>query len=181
MQFARDTFYVALRDALAAINPARTITLDGQVRPAVVSLENEPVTVADPTATVDPLTQATTRRPAVANAFYLEWGAVRAAAGFDASPRPLLAMDCAIAFCTAGSVEYAGVDRGREFARLAAELLGMCAAGSADKQDYTQTPPADLGSRILWTRPRFAAPQAIGAELQGSAAVTVLFFPEVNG
>ncbi len=41
MQDARDTFYVALRGRLAAINPDRTIVVRGQVRPGILVEENE--------------------------------------------------------------------------------------------------------------------------------------------
>ena len=41
MQDARDTFFVALRTRLAAINPERTIVLRGQIRPGVLVEENE--------------------------------------------------------------------------------------------------------------------------------------------
>jgi hypothetical protein len=41
MQNARDTFYVRLRDRLAAVNPARTMVLRGVTRPGVLVEENE--------------------------------------------------------------------------------------------------------------------------------------------
>jgi hypothetical protein len=43
MQFTKDTFYITLRDRLAALNPSRMITLNGVTRPAVVVAENEAV------------------------------------------------------------------------------------------------------------------------------------------
>ncbi len=44
MQFAKDSFYIALRDRLAVLNPARTVYLDGVTRPAVIVAENQPST-----------------------------------------------------------------------------------------------------------------------------------------
>ena len=41
MQNAKDTFYVTLRDRLAAVNPARTMVLRGVTRPGVLVEENE--------------------------------------------------------------------------------------------------------------------------------------------
>ena len=41
MQSAKDTFYVTLRDRLAALNPARTVVVRGMVRPGVLVEENE--------------------------------------------------------------------------------------------------------------------------------------------
>ena len=48
MQFTKDTFYITLRNRLAALNPARVITLNGLTRPAVVVAENEAVIPVKP-------------------------------------------------------------------------------------------------------------------------------------
>jgi len=42
MQFAKDSFFLALQQKLAGLNPARTITLNGATDPAVVVVENLP-------------------------------------------------------------------------------------------------------------------------------------------
>ncbi len=178
MQFAKDSFFIALRDRLAVLNPARTIALDGQTRPAVVALENEPVTAADPAAVTDPQTIPSGDRPRVANAFYLTWGAARVVA--PTGTQPILALDCAVSFAAAGAPDAAGQERGRTFGQLAVELLQICSPASTPKCDYTGDTPADLGTRICWTPPRFAAPQAVAAELRGSALLTLFFWPEVN-
>ena len=41
MQAAKDTFLRTLATRLAVVNPARTVTLDGASRPAVMAVENE--------------------------------------------------------------------------------------------------------------------------------------------
>lgn len=41
MQNAKDTFYLTLRDRLAALNPGRTVQVRGALRPAIVVAENE--------------------------------------------------------------------------------------------------------------------------------------------
>ena len=41
MQNAKDTFYVTLRDRLAAVNPARTMLVRGVIRPGLLVEENE--------------------------------------------------------------------------------------------------------------------------------------------
>lgn len=41
MQAAKDTFLMTLAARLAVVNPARTMTLDGASRPAVMAVENE--------------------------------------------------------------------------------------------------------------------------------------------
>lgn len=61
MQATKDTFYLTLRDRLALADPARTITVDGVTRPAIVVVENDKPSV-------------TARQQ---DAFYLEWGAAR--------------------------------------------------------------------------------------------------------
>jgi hypothetical protein len=81
MQNARDTFYVTLRDRLAAVNPARTIVLRGLVRPGVLVEENELVSAALP-----------------ADAFCLHWTTL----SVDAQGAlPLVTMECAITYATA--------------------------------------------------------------------------------
>ena len=42
MQPTKDSFYIALRDRLVAVDPNRTVTLDGATRPAIAVMENEP-------------------------------------------------------------------------------------------------------------------------------------------
>ncbi|HZQ90282.1 MAG TPA: hypothetical protein VFA60_00645 [Terriglobales bacterium] len=180
MQFAKDTFFVTLRDRLSALNPERTIVLDGQSRPAVVSPENEAVTEVDPSVVGVDFTQPISQRSAIPNAFYLQWGALRAADNFQSSPRPLLALDCKIAFSSGGVAGGAGNDRGRAVNALELELLQICAPPFAEKRDYTQSPATDLGTRIVWTRPRFTMPQSQGALLQASASLTVFFMPEME-
>ena len=59
MQFAKDSFFLALQARLAALSPARTVTINGATVPAVVVVENLPPSSAEP----------------LANAFYIEWGA----------------------------------------------------------------------------------------------------------
>jgi len=178
MQFAKDSFFIALRDRLAALNPTRVITLDGQTRPAIVALENEPVTAADPAAIVNPLTMTTSQRPRVANAFYLTWGAARVVAQTGA--QPIVALDCSIGFAARGDEAGAGQERGRRFGELMQELTDILSPARCDKFDYTAATPVALGSTIFWTPPRFAAPQFVAAEVRGNATVTLFFSPEAS-
>lgn len=163
MQFTKDTFYIALRDRLAALNPARTVMVDGITRPAVLVLENEVVNWAAPRRDV----------------FHLRFGAVHVARKYDHAPRPLLSMDAVISYSTSGSRE-SPVDRGRSLAALDQELLQICAPPLAPKTDYTQTPAAALGSNVLWSAPDLGDVEAAGDELRRSVHLTLLFFPEVN-
>lgn len=161
MQSTKNTFYRTLRDRLAALNPQRTILLDGAERPAVVVAENESMTAAEP----------------LPNSFYVAWGAVRPAAGTQSS-RPLFALDCTISYRTARSDDGAGLDRGRTLAALDSELLQICAPPEMPKLDYTQTPATELGTRIFWTRPQLGAIESVGRELRRTATLTIFFYPE---
>lgn len=189
MQSAKDTFYVALRDRLAALNPERTIFLNGVTRPAALVVENEHITSAGPPP----------------QAFCIRWGEARPAETMARAPRPLLALECAISYWTAGTAENQGVDRGRLLAALDAELLQICSPHHAPKRDYAQTPEVDLGTEVLWSVPqlrlRSAAPRLAAdatewqltagelltttpgpgnppARLERIAALTVFFYPE---
>ena len=44
MQFAKDSFFLALQERLVGINPTRTVTLNGATIPAMVVVENLPPT-----------------------------------------------------------------------------------------------------------------------------------------
>ena len=110
MQHAKDSFYVALRDRLAALNPARVVFLDGANRPAVIVAENQTPASAVP----------------FDSAFYLRWGAARVLPGAQRARRPLMALDCAISYRTSGTADNSFSDRGRTLAALDLELLAIC-------------------------------------------------------
>ena len=166
MQFAKDSFYTTLRDRLAVVNPTRTVTINGAVRPAVIVAENEPATASLP----------------LANAFYLGWNAAQIAASETNAKRPLVALACQITYGTSGTLDGA-VDRGRVLGALDGELFSICSPGRTNKRDLTQTPAADLGSYVIWTKPQLKDVQTdrkSGLALLRVAEVTVFFFPEVD-
>src|SRR5271165_3522948 len=171
MQFTKDTFYITLRDRLAALNPARTITLNGVTRPAVVAAENEVVVPVRP----------------LPDAFYLEWATAQTVAQ-QTGDHALFALECLVSYHTFGTVE-SGVDRGRSLAALDTELISICRPGTTPKLDYTQTPPASLGTSIVWSMPQLGkvvgseAPRSealprgsAGVRLERTAGVKVFFF-----
>ncbi len=187
MQSAKDSFYVALRDRLATLNPQRTVFLDGVTRPAVIVVENEYITAAGP----------------LPEAFYLGWGTAQPVGPMRNGQPPLVGLECAISYWTGGSADNQGVDRGRVLAQLDSELLAICSPSSVTQCDYTQTPPANLGTNVLWTLPDLrmktqtqiqgAAPMwtVMGDQLVSSpsdsvpvirleraAALTIFFYPE---
>lgn len=172
MQFAKDSFFLALQQRLAGLNPARTITLNGAMVPAVMVQENLPPSSAE----------------LLANAFYIEWGeasVVEAHAGCGA----LMSLQCVISYYTLGSVASM-VDRGRVLGQLDSELLGICQPANTEKRDYTQAPSADLGTKVFWSEPAFAekpASASVGeaephpdGRVERKARVTIFFFSEVT-
>jgi len=146
MQFAKDSFFLALQQRLAGVNPARTITVNGTTVPAVLVGENLPPAAAEP-------------QP---NAFYIEWGAA-SVVNAHAGDAPLMGVDCVISYYTLGTVESM-VDRGRVLGELDNELLSICQPTNTEKYDYTQSPSADLGTSVFWNQPAFEGPTTSGVE-----------------
>jgi hypothetical protein len=132
MQAAKDSFYMALRERLAGLNPARTMVIDGVTVPAIVVRENmEPRFVE--------------AQPEV---FYVDFGDILIAE----STRPMLGVDCHVWYASEGG-GGTGVDRGRVLAEMDVELLRMCDPPHSQMLDYSQTPAAYLGSGVFWTVP----------------------------
>jgi hypothetical protein len=137
MQFAKDSFFLALQQRLAALNPARTVTVNGATVPAVLVVENLPPASGQ----------------AQPNTFYIEWGRADVAEG-HAGDSALMSLQCVISYYTTGTVQSM-VDRGRVLGQLDDELLGICQPPSTEKIDYTQSPAADLGTKVFWNQPSF--------------------------
>jgi hypothetical protein len=163
MQYAKDSFYIALRDRLAALNPGRTVVVGGLIRPAVLVDENEPANSAPP----------------LPNAFHLTWGNPEFVKGAESARRPLMKIDCRI-FYRAGGAQPAAVDRGRALAALDSELLRLVSPPRTPKCDCTHTPPVSLGSTVFWGLPEFGALESAPDELKRTTRLTVFFFSEVD-
>jgi hypothetical protein len=146
MQFAKDSFFLALQQRLAGLNPARTVTVNGATVPAVLVVENLPPPSAEP-------------QP---NAFYLEWGTAKVESGAGGGAA-LMSVQCVISYYTLGTVPSM-VDRGRVLGQLDGELLGICQPPNTEKMDYTQAPSADLGTKVFWDQPVFEQATASGVE-----------------
>lgn len=146
MQFAKDSFFLALQQRLAGVNPARTITINGTTVPAVLAAENLPPASAEP-------------QP---NAFYIEWGTAAVIDG-HAGNAALMSLDCVISYYTLGTVPSM-VDRGRVLGQLDNELLSICQPASTQKYDYTQSPSVDMGTSVFWNQPTFTQATASGVE-----------------
>jgi hypothetical protein len=160
MQAAKDTFLKTLAMRLAVVNPARTVTVDGVSRPAVLTIENE---TALPAGTV-------------LQAFLLNWEG----AALCAPEGPLMYVDCKLSYGSEGTSEMLGTDRGRIVTAMDDELRRICEPRWAAKCDYTQTPPVALGTNIFWTRPAMAAPTDINGVLMRTASIRVFFFAEAR-
>ena len=157
MQFAKDSFYIALRDRLAEVNPARTATIEGVTRPAVVVAENEG------------------SLPGLENAFVLTWGD----AGFVGNGTRLMKMSCAIQYATTGATD-AGDDHGRALGTMDGELLQVSQPPRLQKTDYTKIPPASLGTMMFWTDLDFSPAKDDAGRISRTAKTTVYFFSEVD-
>lgn len=144
MQFAKDSFFLALQQRLAGLNPARTIAINGATVPAVVVAENLPPSSAKP----------------LPNAFYIEWGAAEVLDGHAGNPA-LMKLNVVVSYYTFGSVQSM-VDRGRMLAQLDSELLSICQPQNTGKRDYTQSPSADLGTKVFWSQPAFTEGKGAG-------------------
>jgi hypothetical protein len=172
MQFAKDSFFLALQQRLAGLNPARTVTINGATVPAVVVVENLPPTSGDP----------------LPNAFYIEWGAAAVVEG-HAGNGALMSLECVISYYTLGTVASM-VDRGRVLGQLDDELLAICQPPYTEKMDYRQTPAADLGTSVFWGQPLFGegrksavsddAERHQDARVERKAEMTIYFFSEVT-
>ena len=102
MQNAKDTFYEVLRGRLVAINPERTVVVRGVTRPGVLVEENELLSAFAP-----------------ADCFCLRWEEVSVE---QEGALPLVTLQCAIEYETAGTALNGGMDRGRLLAAMDAEL-----------------------------------------------------------
>jgi hypothetical protein len=146
MQFAKDSFFLALQQRLAGLNPGRTVTINGATVPAVLVVENLPPASAEP-------------QP---NAFYIEWGSAAVVDG-HAGNAALMSLDCVVRYYTLGTVQSM-VDRGRVLGQLDSELLEICQPTNTEKYDYTQSPGADLGTSVFWNQPAFQEATTSGVE-----------------
>ncbi len=161
MQATKDTFYITLRDRLVQADPDLKIVIDGAIRPAIVVVENEPPNSL----------------PRQNDAFYLEWGGVRAV---QPATSTLVAMDCSITYTSTGEIDTGGVGRGRNLGALDADLLAMCKPAQAHKYDYSTGSAVDVGSYIFWSAPELKPAKVDAQQVGRQAQMTVYFYPEVN-
>jgi hypothetical protein len=166
VQNAKDTFYVMLQGRLAALNPSRTIVVRATVRPGTLVEENEL-----PTASIQ------------TDTFRLEWTGLQVTA---AAALPLIAMQCAIAYCTDGTPGNGGMDRGRLLSAMDGELASALGAEphTAPKMTYsaagTGIAPTTMGTSVFWANPVFGAQSSADARLSRTVTVQVFAYQEAG-
>jgi hypothetical protein len=158
MQNAKDSFYVALRARLTAINPERTILLRGAVRPGILVEEAEA-----------PFSQFPS------DVFVLRWLGL----GSDLDlPSTMAAAQCDLIYQTCGTQSFGGLDRGRALSEMDEELMAMLQPFYTPKLNYASTPPAAMLTQVFWDEPVFA-PIAIQRDrLSRTASVPVYSYQE---
>jgi len=161
MQNARDTFYVALRNRLGALNPARTIMMRAVTRPGMYVQDAE-ASMAQP----------------ILDAFALSWTGL---AADHQLPAILAQMTCEIQYATAGTQANAGLDRGRALEQMDYELLRLLYPYAAQKMNYTQMPAAPMEPMVFWSEPEFGPAVSLRDRLSRTVKVTVFAFQECAG
>lgn len=158
MQNAKDSFYMALRTRLTAINPQRTILMRGAVRPGILVEEAEAPFAQMPS-----------------DVFVLRWSGL--AADMDLTST-MTAEQCEIVYQTCGTQSFGGLDRGRALSEMDEEMMAMLQPFNASKLNYAATPPAAMLTQVFWDEPVFG-PMVTNRDLLGrSASVMVYSYQE---
>lgn len=166
MQNAKDTFYEVLRGRLVALNPERTIVLRGVVRPGVLVEENELLSAV-----------------ALPDCFRLRWAV---SAADPNGVMPMVTLQCAIDYETAGTAMNGGMDRGRALAAMDAELQGAVNAltRSSLKMNYAGlafgTAAITMTTNIWWGETAFGETVIKDDRLARTATVNVMSYQEAG-
>jgi hypothetical protein len=158
MQNAKDSFYMALRTRLTAVNPERTILLRGAVRPGILVEEAEA-----------PFSQLPN------DVFVLRWLGL----GVDMDLGSIMAAEqCEIIYQTCGTQTFGGLDRGRTLSAMDEELAAMLKPSFTPKLNYTSAPPVAMRTQVFWDEPGFGPTVAQRDRLSRSATVIVYSYQE---
>lgn len=158
MQNARDTFYITLRNRLAAVNPARTMLMRAVTRPGIYVQDAEA-----------PMAQP------VLDAFALRWTSLQAD---QRLPAILAQMTCEIEYATAGTQNNAGLDRGRALEQMDSEVLRILYPYGAQTMNYTQLPAVPMETMVFWSEPEFGPAVPLRDRVSRTVKVTVFAFQE---
>ena len=160
MQNAKDSFYIALRNRLAVLNPARVMELRGVQRPSILVEEAE--------APMKELPKDT---------FVLRWTGETAV---ESLPSRLMQMECEMHYTTGGSKANSGLDRGRALAEMDRELLDILAPPCIAKLNYATTPASAMETSVFWSEPQLGALETLRDTLTRVASVQVFAFEEAG-
>ncbi len=158
MQNAKDSFYMALRNRLAALNPERTMLVRGAVRPGIVVEEAEA-----------PFAQLP------GDVFVMRWLGMGVDVDLASS---LVAEECEILYGTCGSQTFGGLDRGRALSAMDAEVLELLQPFNTAKVDYAVNPAAQLLTQVFWDEPVFTPCMTVRDRLSRSVKVMVYSYQE---
>jgi hypothetical protein len=158
MQNAKDSFYLALRSRLAALNPERTVLVRGALRPAVIVEEAE-APFAQPPDEV----------------FVLRWLGFGADTNLSAI---MVAMECEISYCSSGTQAFGGLDRGRLLTAMDQELLAILQSHSTPKYNYSVQPPAAMQTQVFWEEPTLTPVNMQRDRISRTARITVYSYQE---
>jgi len=168
MQATKDSFFRALQSRLAVVNPARTINLDGAVRPGILVAENEPYPPAK----------------LFFNTFYIHWLGAPAVRQFANANAPRYELLTQVEYFVRGTpgLQRPFADRGRLISELDRELVEILFPGFTPKLDHSQSQPAPLGSAVLWrwTPDLRTVVESDGAVLRRLATVNLSFYMDAN-
>ncbi len=158
MQNAKDSFYMALRTRLAALNPQRTILLRGTTRPGILVEEAEA-----------PFGQLPN------DVYVLRWLNL----GVDAQLAAQMAADeCEIVYSTAGTQSFGGLDRGRLLSAMDEEVNSMLQPYMTPKMNYNAQPPTAFLTQVFWEPPAYTPVVTLRDKLSRSAKLTVYSYQE---
>ncbi len=158
MQNAKDSFYMALRTRLMAINPERTILLRGTVRPGIVVEEAEA-----------PFSELP------GDVFVLRWLAL----GVDTDlASAMAAQECEILYQTCGTQSFGGLNRGRSLSAMDEELLAILQPFYTPKLNYTASPPLTMLTQVFWDEPAITSIVTQRDQLSRSGKVMVYSLQE---
>ena len=158
MQNAKDSFYMALRARLAAINPERVILLRGAVRPGILVEEAEA-----------PFNQLP------GDVFVLRWLALSVDMDLAST---MSAQECEILYQTCGTQSFGGLDRGRLLSEMDEEIAAILQPFCTPKLNYTATPPTAMLTLVFWDEPAVAPIVTQRDQLSRSAKVTIYSYQE---
>lgn len=160
MQNTKDSFFAVLRDRLSVVNSARTVLIDGQLRPGILVCENEVAGLEDKLSDV----------------FCVNWGTADQVA-VDSGP---VAIDCTISYKTAGSTGQNGINRGRMLSAMDEELYRMLKPPCTPKMDFANGVGAEIGGNVFWSEAKPGDVEENGRYVNRAATLKVHFYREVK-